>query len=84
MAHVTDYDVWHLGEAPVSVDAVIEVMNRNTHIAREALVNLTRDLQTERKCDCASALATALITDPKVVSPETRQRLNLLIDKYLG
>lgn len=84
MAHVTDYDVWHLGEEPVSVEAVIEVLNRNTHVARKAIANLARDLQMERKCECGSALATALITDPDAVPAETRQRLSLLIDKYAG
>jgi 5'-methylthioadenosine phosphorylase len=83
MAHVTDYDVWHLGEAPVSVDAVIEVLNRNTQIAQDAIANLARDLHSERECGCDSALANALITDPSVIPPETRQRLSLLIDKYL-
>lgn len=83
MAHVTDYDVWHLGEAPVSVDAVIEVLNRNTQIAQDAITNLARNLQPEHECTCNSALANALITDPSVIPPETRQRLGLLIDKYL-
>jgi 5'-methylthioadenosine phosphorylase len=84
MAHVTDYDVWHLDEVPVSVEAVIEVMKQNTHIAQQAIANLARDFKMERKCDCDSALATALITDPKVVPSDTRQRLSLFIDKYLG
>lgn len=83
MAHVTDYDVWHLDEAPVSVDAVIEVLNQRTQIAQDAIANLARDLHSERECGCDSALANALITDPNVIPPETRQRLRLLIDKYL-
>lgn len=83
MAHVTDYDVWHLEEQPVSVEAVIAVLNRNTHIAQQAIANLAQHLLPERHCDCSTALATALITQPERIPPETRQKLDLLVYKYL-
>ena len=83
MAHVTDYDVWHLEQEPVSVDAVITVLNRNTHIATQAITNLARYLTPERHCECANALATALITQPDHIPLETRQKLDLLVRKYL-
>ena len=35
MAHVTDYDVWHISEAPVTVEMVIETLNKNTALAQE-------------------------------------------------
>ena len=82
MAHITDYDVWHVSEQPVTVEMVIEILHRNTQIAQQAVQNLARDLQKERDCACGSALASALITDPQVIPPETRQKLALLVDKY--
>ncbi len=83
MAHVTDYDVWHLEQEPVSVDAVVTVLNRNTHIAQQAIANLAKLLSPVRDCDCDNALATALITQPERIPPETRQKLDLLVRKYL-
>ena len=83
MAHVTDYDVWHESESPVTVEMVIQTLNKNTAIAQDAIRNLARSLGKERKCDCESALSTALITDPKVIPSETRQKLDLLIKKYI-
>jgi 5'-methylthioadenosine phosphorylase len=83
MAHVTDYDVWHLDQEPVSVDAVIAVLNRNTLIAQQAIANLAKQLIPERRCSCESALATALITQPERIPSETRQKLDLLVRKYL-
>lgn len=83
MAHVTDYDVWHLSEEPVSVEAVIAVLNRNTQLAQQAIANLARTLHSTRSCDCSNALASALITDPSVIPAQTRQRLDLLVGKYL-
>lgn len=83
MAHVTDYDVWHVSEQPVTVDIVIEILNRNTQLAQQAVRNLVRNISEERTCSCGSALATALITHPEAIPTETRQRLGLLVDKYL-
>ncbi len=83
MAHVTDYDVWHVSEEPVTVEMVVRTLMQNTQIAQEALRILARDLRVERQCSCHQALADALITRPEVVPPQTRRRLALFIDKYL-
>lgn len=83
MAHVTDYDVWHTSEEPVTVEKVIEILNRNTEIAQQAVRNLVHDQGAERSCNCGQALSGALITRPGVIPPETRQKLGWLVDKYL-
>lgn len=83
MAHVTDYDVWHVSEAPVTLEMVIRTLNQNTETAQEALKIMARNLSEARNCDCESALATALITNPAVIPAETRQKLDLLVKKYL-
>lgn len=83
MAHVTDYDVWHVSEAPVTVEMVIQTLHKNTAIAQQAVRILTRQLKHERDCDCDHALATALITHKDVIPPATRQKLDLLVHKYL-
>lgn len=84
MAHVTDYDVWHISEEPVTVGRVIEILNRNTQLAQQAIRNLTRLLKDDqRTCACEHALASALITNPDRIPAETRQRLDLLVKKYL-
>ncbi|HEY9529316.1 MAG TPA: S-methyl-5'-thioadenosine phosphorylase [Anaerolineales bacterium] len=83
MAHVTDYDVWHVSEAPVTVEMVIQTLNKNTAIAQEAVRVLAENLTHERHCDCGSALATALITHKDAIPAGTRQKLDLLVNKYL-
>ncbi len=83
MAHVTDYDVWHTSEQPVTVEMVIEILNRNTQVAQQAVRLLARNLPSARLCECSHTLANALITRPDVIPPETHQRLGLLVDKYL-
>jgi 5'-methylthioadenosine phosphorylase len=83
MAHVTDYDVWHITEAPVTVEMVIKTLNQNTSIAQQAIRILVGKLTGKRTCTCENALATALITDPVSIPPETRKKVDLLVKKYL-
>ena len=83
MAHVTDYDVWHISEAPVTVEMVIQTLHKNTAMAQEAVRLLASTLKPERHCDCGHALATALITQKDVIPANTRQKLDLLVNKYL-
>ncbi|WKZ34304.1 MAG: S-methyl-5'-thioadenosine phosphorylase [Anaerolineales bacterium] len=83
MAHVTDYDVWHESKSPVTVEMVIQTLNKNTEIAQEAIRSLVRELKTQRDCTCGQALASALITNPKVIPSKTRKKLGVLVNKYL-
>jgi len=83
MAHVTDYDVWHVSEAPVTVEMVIQTLNKNTALAQEAVRILARNLKHERDCDCGHALATAMITHRDAISAEALQKLDLLVGKYM-
>mgnify|MGYP001293409269 FL=1 len=84
MAHVTDYDVWHMEEEPVSVEMVIATLMKNTEVAQEALVHLLENLKDETACLCSDALKNAIITHPDRIPPETRERLGLLVNKYLS
>ena len=84
MAHVTDYDVWHVSEEPVTVELIVEILQRNTALAQEAVQNLVRSMPADRKCACQNALASALITERSRIPAQTLQRLALLVNKYLG
>lgn len=81
MAHVTDYDVWH--DEPVSVDMVVRTLQQNTHVAQAAIRKLVESLQAP-ECTCENALADALITQKANIDPAVRQKLGILVDKYLN
>ncbi len=83
MAHVTDYDVWHVNEAPVTVEIVIQTLNKNTQLAQAAIRRLVTSLPEERPCTCGEAMASAIITHPSAVPPLTREKLDLLVKKYI-
>jgi 5'-methylthioadenosine phosphorylase len=83
LAHVTDYDVWHITEEPVTAEMVFKILERNTEIAEQAVTNLIRNLPAARSCGCDESLAAALSTSPLAINQTARQRLGLLVDKYL-
>ncbi len=84
MAHVTDYDVWRLSEETVTVDMVIQTLNKNTLIAQDIIENLVLNLNSTRTCNCDHALADALITHRAAVPAKTMKKLEPLVKKYLG
>ena len=87
MAHVTDYDCWNISEEPVTVEMVINTLSHNTAVAQNTLVRMV-DLLSEdngsEACECEDALKNAIMTNPAKINQETKARLHLLVDKYLG
>lgn len=88
LAHVTDYDVWHVSEEPVTVEMVMQTIHQNTTHAQAAICQLVRDLSAPEPlaptCECDHALANAIITVPNAISPDMRRSLDMLVGKYLG
>jgi 5'-methylthioadenosine phosphorylase len=83
MAMVTDYDVWHEEEDDVSVETIIAILNENAVLAKQIIKKAITKIPAGQKCECAQALATAIITDRTKIPDETKQKLDLIIGKYL-
>ncbi len=83
IAHVTDYDVWHQSEEPVTVEMVIRTLNQNVEVIQNAIAHLVETLPEEWDDDCLHALDKAIMTHPDHIPAQTRQDLDLLIGKYL-
>jgi len=85
MAHVTDYDVWHESEDPVTVEMIVRTLQQNTALAQQAIRLLAPRLAAgERLCHCQDTLATALITQRDLVPEELKKKLAPIVGKYLG
>ena len=83
MAMVTDYDCWHPDHDSVTVDQIVKVLHTNADNAARVVKRAVALMPTERKCKCGSALQYAILTDPEKIPAGTRQKLSLLLDKYL-
>jgi len=83
LAMVTDYDCWHPEHDAVTVKQIVEYLSRNVENSQKVLLKALRSMPRERTCKCGSALAHAIITDPKRVSAQAKKRLALLVGRYL-
>src|SRR5215813_9875932 len=83
MALVTDYDCWHPEHDSVTVTEVIENLRKNSDNAQKIIRAAVKRLPIERTCKCGRALRHAIMTDLKKVPEATRQRLDLLLRKYV-
>ncbi|MDH3942958.1 MAG: MTAP family purine nucleoside phosphorylase, partial [Anaerolineae bacterium] len=83
IAHVTDYDVWHTEEEPVSVEMIVQILQQNKQAIQQAIRNLLEHFDPARTCDCPQALSNAIATDPDRITNEMRDRLGIFINKYL-
>ncbi|MFQ5458802.1 MAG: S-methyl-5'-thioadenosine phosphorylase [Myxococcota bacterium] len=83
IALATDYDCWHEVEDDVSAENIIKVLRKNVAAAREILKLVAPRRPSPRKCPCTNALAGAIITDPGSISAGTKERLGLLLGKYI-
>jgi len=84
VAMVTDYDCWHEGHDDVSVEQIVAVLNQNAANACKVVKAAVAAMPKERSCACASALKYAILTSPDVIPEATRERLDLLIGKYMN
>ena len=83
LAMVTDYDCWHPEHDAVTASHVFEYLTRNSQNAQQIIRLAVRETPRDRSCKCGSALAHAILTDPKKVPVTTRKKLALLVGKYL-
>ena len=83
IACVTDYDSWHETNETVTVEAILTTMRNNIDNARKTIKLAAGRAPSTRDCECANALGPALVTDPAVIPDEQKQKLDLLIGKYV-
>jgi 5'-methylthioadenosine phosphorylase len=84
VAMVTDYDCWHPTHDSVTVEQIVAVLLKNAENACKVVREAVRAMPAERRCKCGSSLKHAILTDRAKISAATRQKLSLILDKYLS
>jgi len=83
VAMVTDYDCWHPHHDSVTVEQIVAVLVKNAENACNVVREAVAAMPKERACKCGSARKHAILTDKKKIPPQTRERLKLILGKYL-
>lgn len=83
LAMVTDYDVWHESEGPVSVEGVLANLHAMTDAVQMIVSGLATSAAADCTSDCSHALQNAIATAPEHISPEARERLRPILETNL-
>ncbi|MGH9823450.1 MAG: S-methyl-5'-thioadenosine phosphorylase [Blastocatellia bacterium] len=84
IALVTDYDCWHTEHDSVTVEMIIDYLNRNAENAQKLIAGTVAKLAgIEGDCKCRHSLRHAIITAADKIEPEARHRLEAIIGKYV-
>src|SRR3954470_2872278 len=84
LALVTDYDCWHPGHDAVSVETVVEYLNKNVRNAQLIMKVAIKSLgDSPRTCKCDAALKHAIFTAPELWPVATTTKLEAIIKKYM-
>lgn len=83
IAMVTDYDCWHPHHDSVTVEQIVSVLVKNAENAARVVTATVSAMPKSRGCKCANALAHAILTEPAQIPVATKQKLQLILGKYL-
>ncbi|MGN0869821.1 MAG: S-methyl-5'-thioadenosine phosphorylase, partial [Victivallales bacterium] len=84
IAMVTDYDSWHPHNEFVTVNMIVENFAANVALAKRIIVHMAAAFSgIGRKCSCGHALDGAVITHRDAIAPHLREKLDLIIGKYI-
>ncbi len=81
---ITDYDSWWHSAEPITIDVILGTMHQNIDTAKKIIKLAVSRIPAERNCGCATALETAIVTNPELIPAEQKKKLNLLIGKYIS
>ena len=83
IALVTDYDCWHPSHDSVTIDLIVANLTQNAKTAQQVIAAAVERLPVARDCECARALAHAIITRPEAIPASVKNALAPLVGKYL-
>ena len=83
IAMVTDYDCWHPHHDSVTVDQIVAVLVKNAENAARVVKATVSAMPATRGCKCGAALAHAILTERDKIPAATKEKLRLILGKYL-
>ncbi|TDI90511.1 MAG: S-methyl-5'-thioadenosine phosphorylase [Candidatus Dadabacteria bacterium] len=83
LSMATDYDCWHEHHDDVTVEDLIATLNQNVQLARDIIKKVVPAIGESRECPCCNALQNAIITPKEAITKEIKERLEILIKRYI-
>jgi 5'-methylthioadenosine phosphorylase len=83
LALSSDYDCWRDDHDDVSVEDIVEILEKNSELSKEVIREVVQIVNEDRSCICSEALKNAIITSKDSVSDAVRERLGPLMRDYI-
>jgi 5'-methylthioadenosine phosphorylase len=80
----TDYDCWKEDEEHVTVDMVVNNLNKNAANAKALIKQLVPLLKQERTCACKEAIKYAIMTDSTKQPQKQKKKLKAILPNYFS
>lgn len=84
MAHITDYDVWHETEAPVTVETVVAQFQHNIDLVQKAVRHAVEHLDEMAETPAHIALDSAITSSRDAMPTEALDQLRLILKRALS
>ena len=83
LAAVTDYDCWHPAHDTVTLDMILNYLNKNVGNAKAVLKLAIARVGKLKSFSAAQALKFAIITNPDMIPLKKKKELGSIIGKYI-
>ena len=83
LAAVTDYDCWYETAESVTVDMIIENLNKNVENAKKIVKKAVPQIGKLTKFSAADAMKHAIITPRDMIPEQKMKELEIIVGKYL-
>lgn len=80
----TDYDCWHPEHDAVTAEMILANLFANVEVAQKSIRAVVSKIPENRTgCGCPNALEKAFATNPDMIPEATKEKLKLIIGKYI-
>ena len=85
IAMITDYDCWYVTPEveTVSVEMILENLNKNAEVAKQMIINTVKSLPERPSCACGETLRNSIVTRREAVPRKTLEKLKPIIDGFI-
>jgi len=84
LALSSDYDCWHDSHSDVTVEDIVQILAKNSELAKGILREVVDLIGEDRNCVCSNALQNAIITGKDSITEDAKERLRLILRGYIS
>ncbi|MFH1768484.1 MAG: S-methyl-5'-thioadenosine phosphorylase [Candidatus Omnitrophota bacterium] len=83
LASATDYDCWRETGESVTVEMILDNLTKNVANSKWIISKVIPHIPQEQKCSCKDALQYAIVTSADSIPKEVKEKLKIIIGKYI-